>query len=76
MTKAWWIVALVGLGGSALAIYLRARWDRDQHVSSDWLDDRLRECAVEYDGPAWHWPVQKLENEQGWRNRSRLRKSA
>jgi hypothetical protein len=58
--------------------YLHSRFaHRDQPVSDQWLADQERTAQSKgIDSVAWEWPVNKAQNEQGWRNRQRERKRA
>lgn len=62
--------------------WLRRRWQRWRDhrsghgtVSASWLRAQSQaEGRLEFHGPAWSWPLNKVLNEAGRWNRSRLRR--
>lgn len=72
-----WSLAVIVLALPGCVWGLRRWRRRDETVSSQWLRDRLRETSkVEYDGPRWRFPVNKILNEAGAFNRQKLRRRA
>ena len=56
---------------------MRACFERDKAVSTDWLRRHERQqTRVEFHGVRMQWPVKKLINDSGRFNRHRLRRSA
>ena len=67
--------AVAFLGG--LPWVLKALHAEPETVSPDWLVDAERRAWGEgIDGPNWKWPVNKISDEQGWRQTDRLRRRA
>jgi hypothetical protein len=55
------------------------KWLRvDERVSPEWMRHHERQSAsrVEFVGPSWAWPVNKIKNESAKWNQKRLRRSA
>ena len=68
-------VVLIGIAGW---LYRRSRFANDeQPVSQAWLvTNEHREWRSGMDGPCISWPIRKAENEQAWRQTTKLRKRA
>lgn len=72
---------LVALGLLAVGVvwWLHRHGPADR-MSRAWLDQQYREGRLGeragIDGVCWLWPIDKREDERGWRNRERLRKRA
>lgn len=72
----WTMLALIVGSGSVVAMAWRWRRRDPSTMSSQWLQDRLRETRVAYDGPPLRFPVRKLLNESALYNTAKLRKQA
>ena len=67
--------AVAFLGG--LPWVLRALHAEPETVSPDWLVENERRAWGEgIDAPCISWPIDKIANEQGWRQTERLRRRA
>lgn len=72
------LLLLGGLGILAGILYRRYAYADDTiPVRPEWLVDHDRRSWTEgIDAPCWNFPIDKVANEQPWRNRQALRQDA
>ena len=58
---------------AAVVLWRCSRGSQAERMSRAWLKQQREEGRVSYDGVSIRWPINKVANAQGWRNRQQER---